>query len=178
MRPTKTRWLANAPLTNPFVQTYFQSNESQQAATQLLTAEIVSATFKRPRPVTAMSIARHEPMHRLSNILIAAVALLTGCSRPGIKGDGVIETENRPISEFSVLEVTGAYQIKWSSGKPALSISTDQNLLPLIKTSVTGNTLQIEPEQTLAPTKGITINLSSASLADVRLTGAISFTAS
>src|SRR5260221_4845055 len=117
-------------------------------------------------------------MHRLSNILIAAVALLTGCSRPGIKGDGVIETENRPIADFSALEVTGAYQIKWSSGKPALSISTDQNLLPLIKTSVTGNTLQIEPEQTLAPTKGITINLSSASLADVRLTGAISFTAS
>ncbi len=178
MRPTKTRWLANAPLTNPFVQTYSQSNESQQAANQLLSAEIVSATFKRQRPVTAMSIARHEPMHRLSNILIAAVALLTGCSRPGIKGDGVIETENRPIADFSALEVTGAYQIKWSSGKPALSISTDQNLLPLIKTSVTGNTLQIEPEQTLAPTKGITINLSSASLADVRLTGAISFTAS
>jgi len=117
-------------------------------------------------------------MNRTTISLFAAVALLAGCSRPGIKGDGVLKTENRPLSDFSVLEVTGAYQMKWTSGKPALSISTDQNLLPLIKTSVTGNTLQIESEQTLAPTKGITINLSSASLADVRLTGAISFTAS
>jgi len=117
-------------------------------------------------------------MHRLSIFLIAGAALLAGCSRPGIKGDGVLNTENRPISEFSVLEVTGAYKIEWTKGKPALSISTDQNLLPLIKTSVTGNTLQIESEQTLAPTKGITINLSSASLADVRLTGAISMKAS
>src|SRR5258707_5086538 len=106
MRPTKTRWLANAPLTNPFVQTYSQSNESQQAANQLLSAEIVSATFKRPRPVTAMSIGRHEPMHKLPISLIAAVALLTGCSRPGIKGDGVLKTENRPIADFSTLEVT------------------------------------------------------------------------
>jgi hypothetical protein len=43
---------------------------------------------------------------------------------------------------------------------------------------VTGNTLQIESEQTLAPAKGITINLSSASLAYVPLTGAIGLTAS
>ncbi len=117
-------------------------------------------------------------MNRITILLVASVAVLAGCSRPGIKGDGVLKTENRPISEFSALEVTGAYKIKWTSGKPALSISSDQNLLPLIKTSVTGSTLQIESEQTLAPTKGITINLSSASLADVRLNGAIGLTAS
>jgi len=87
-------------------------------------------------------------------------------------------TANPPISDFTTLEVTGAYEIKWSSGKSALSISTDQNLLPLITTSVSGNTLQIAWKENLRPTKGITINVSSASLTDVQLNGAVSLTAS
>jgi hypothetical protein len=65
-------------------------------------------------------------------------AVIAGCSLPGIKGDGVLKTSSIPISDFSALEVSGAYQIKWSSGKPALTISTDENLLPLITTSITG----------------------------------------
>ena len=116
-------------------------------------------------------------MNRISISLIVAFAAIAGCSRPGIKGDGAIKTEDRSISDFSALAVSGGYQIKWSSGKPALTISTDQNLLPLIKTVVTGNTLQIDSEQNLVPTKGITIILTSASLADVNLTGAISLAA-
>lgn len=114
-------------------------------------------------------------MNRIIIILIAAVAIFTGCSRSGIKGDGVVKTENRSISDFSKVVVTGAYEIKWSSGKPALNISTDQNLLPLVKTVVNGDTLRIESKQDLAPTKGITIVLSSAALAGVQLTGANSF---
>lgn len=115
-------------------------------------------------------------MNRITVILIAAV-LFAGCSR-GIKGDGVVKTENRSITDFSKVEVTGAYQIRWSSGKPALNISADQNLLPLIETTVNGDTLRIESKENLSPTKSITIILSSASLADIRLTGANNFKAS
>ena len=117
-------------------------------------------------------------MNRITIILIAAVTVVAGCSRPRIVGDGVIKTEDRSISEFSKVVVTGGYQIKWSSGKPALNISTDQNLLPLIETAVSGSTLKIDSKDNLAPTKSITIILSSASLTDVRLTGGISFKAS
>jgi hypothetical protein len=108
---------------------------------------------------------------------MATVAVIAGCSRHGIKGDGVIKTENRPIADFSALVVKGGYKIRWSTGKPALTISSDQNLLPLVKTIVSGNTLQIDWEENLVPTKGITITLSSGSLADVQLTGAINLTA-
>src|SRR5437870_2179146 len=66
---------------------------------------------------------------RMSLLLVVGVAIVPGCSRPGIKGDGVIITTNRPVSDFSALVVNGVYKIKWSSGKPALTISTDQNLL-------------------------------------------------
>lgn len=117
-------------------------------------------------------------MNRIMIILVAAVTVVAGCSRPVIKGDGVIKTEDRSISDFSKVVVAGGYQIKWSSGKPALNISTDQNLLPLIKTVVSGNTLQIDSKEDLRPTKNIAIILSSASLADVQLTGHNRFKAS
>jgi len=117
-------------------------------------------------------------MSRMTIVLIAAITVVAGCSRSGIKGDGVIKTEDRLISDFSKVVVAGGYRIKWSSGKPALNISTDQNLLPLIKTAVSGNTLQIDSKEDLAPTKSITINLFSTSLADMQLSGGNSFKAS
>jgi len=117
-------------------------------------------------------------MNRITIILVAAVSVVAGCSRPGIKGDEVIKTENRPIFDFSKVVATGDYQIKWSSGKPALNISTDQNLLPLIKAVVSDNTLQIDSKEDLRPAKSIAIILSIASLADVQLTGHNRFKAS
>ena len=118
-------------------------------------------------------------MNRTTILLAAAAVVVSaGCSPPGIKGDGSITSTNRPIADFSALVVSGAYQIQWSSGKPALTISTDQNLLPLITTSVSGDSLRIDWQENLRPTKGIKIVVSSASLKDVQLNGAVSLTAS
>jgi len=126
-------------------------------------------------------LRRHGPrqiMNKITLILIVAAALVAGCSHPGIKGDGMIKTEDRSITGFSKVVVAGGYQIKWSSGKAALNISTDQNLLPLIKTAVSDNTLEIGSKENLAPSKSITIILSSGSLAEVQLVGGNSFKAS
>lgn len=117
-------------------------------------------------------------MNRITILLVGAIAVIAGCSRPGIKGDEVVTTQNRQITDFYTLKADGAYQITWSSGKPAITISTDQNLLPLITTSVTGDTLHINVTENLRPTKGITINISSVSLKEVQLSGAVSLTAS
>lgn len=117
-------------------------------------------------------------MNRKTILLVAGVVVIAGCSRLGIKGDGLITTTNRPTADFSALEANGAYQIQWSSGKPALTICTDSNLLPLITTSITGGSLHIDWTENLRPTKGITIIISSASLTNVELNGAISVTAS
>jgi hypothetical protein len=116
-------------------------------------------------------------MNIIRLIPIAAITVVAGCSHPGIKGDGVIKTENRSISGFSKIVVAGDYQIEWFSGKPALNISADQNLLPLIKTVVSGDTLQIDSKADLAPAKSIVIILSGASLAVVQLGGDIRFKA-
>ena len=117
-------------------------------------------------------------MNRITILLVGAITIVTGCSPPGIKGDGVVTAESRAITDFSTLTADGAYHITWSSGKPALTISTDQNLLPLITTTVTGDTLHIDWKENLRPTKGITIDVSSASLKGVQLNGAVKLAAS
>jgi len=128
--------------------------------------------------VTRISKVSRGIMRGIAIILIAVVTVVAGCSHPGINGNGVIKTEDRSISDFSKVVVSGAYKIKWSSGKPGLNISSDENLLPLIKTVVSGNTLRIDSEENLAPTKTTTIILCSPSLAAMQLSGGRSFKAS
>jgi hypothetical protein len=116
-------------------------------------------------------------MNKRAIILLSAVTLVAGCHRPGIKGDGVIKTETRPIADFSGIAAAGGYEIEWSSDKPALTLSADENLLPLIRTEVNDDTIKIDSKENLRPTQSITIILSSASLAEVKLTGGNRFRA-
>jgi len=108
----------------------------------------------------------------------AVMVLVSGCNWAGVRGDGVIVTTNVTVAEFSTLEANGAYRIEWSPGKPALAITSDSNLMPLITTTLSGNTLQIDQQQNLRPTRGITIIISSAALKEVELNGAVTLTAS
>jgi hypothetical protein len=112
-----------------------------------------------------------------AGVILVVAAIFAGCSRPGIKGDGTIKTEDRPVADFSKVEVAGGYHIEWAGGKPALQISADQNLLPLISTVVSGNKLRIDSKGELAPTKNIAIILSSTSLEVVQLSGSVNFKA-
>lgn len=124
---------------------------------------------------------QYLPMKAITlTIIVAGLAFgaFTCGSLTGIKGDGVVKTENREVSEFSKVVITGAYNAKWSPGKPALAISTDQNLLPRIRTEVSGGALEIDSRDSLQPTKGIEIIISSESMTDVEVSGAITFTAS
>jgi hypothetical protein len=117
-------------------------------------------------------------VNRIPIVLLTALVILAGCSRPGIKGDGVIKTETRPVADFSKIAVTGHYEIQWSSGKPALSIAVDQNLLALVKTVVSGDTLRVDSAEKVNPTKPIMLVISSGSLAEIQIAGEIVFKAS
>lgn len=109
--------------------------------------------------------------------MLAAASVLAGCTHSGITGDGQVATEGRPLSEISAITAMGCCEIAWSCGKPALAITGDRNLLPHIRTEVSGHTLKIVAPGILRPTQRIRIALASASLSDVRLVGSMSFTA-
>ncbi len=117
------------------------------------------------------------PMNILAILLVAATVAVTGCSPPDIEGDGTLTTERRAIEDFAALDVDGACQVKWSSGSPSLTVSADRNLLPRVTTTVSGTTLRIASAGKLLPSGVILITVSSNSLSEVRVNGAVGLTA-
>jgi hypothetical protein len=76
---------------------------------------------------------------------LAAVVILaaTGCNAmylavgPGIKGSGVLKEETRQVGDFNGVDIGSALQAKVTVGqKTELTVSGDDNLVPLVKTEV------------------------------------------
>src|SRR6266446_4647810 len=85
-------------------------------------------------------------MNRITiSVLTTFIILVTGCGWPGIRGNGHITTDQRTVTAFSEIEAEGAFEIEWRSGAPALSIMTDENLLPYIENRNIGNRLRLHP---------------------------------
>jgi hypothetical protein len=110
--------------------------------------------------------------------LALALLLLNGCRWAGVKGNGNIVTENRPVTPFTRVAADGAMEVKWTTGAPALTITTDSNLLEYLRTRVSDGELQIEWTKPLRGTRRIQIHISSPSLNHVQLNGAVRFTGS
>lgn len=109
--------------------------------------------------------------------LALALCLLSGCRLAGVKGNGEIKTETRPIGDFTTLEASGAYEVTWTHGAPALQVTADSNLLKLIDTDVDGKQLKIEWEKQMRPTRTIKIRIASSALTGAELNGAVKLNA-
>jgi len=113
-----------------------------------------------------------------AKLLTFAALALGGCHVSGIRGNGDITTETRTVPDFTSVEADGALTITWSNSPAMLKITTDQNLLNRIETSVSGTKLRIHSRGQLRPTEKIKVILSSSGLSGARLTGAVRLTAS
>ncbi|HEX8078098.1 MAG TPA: DUF2807 domain-containing protein [Chthoniobacterales bacterium] len=112
-----------------------------------------------------------------AKLLTFAALTLGGCHISGIKGNGHLVTENRPVQEFTSVEAEGAFDIQWVPGPPSCTIKTDENLLRHVETSVVGNKLRLEWNGQLRPTHGMKVKIASAAMNAARLTGAVRLSA-
>lgn len=116
----------------------------------------------------------------MKKVLIASIAgcvvLVAGCHLPGIRGNGRIKTEERPITAFSNVDASGAFEIEWANGSPALRITTDENLLPYIETDVSGDTLRLDTREHIWPTHGIKVFISGPTRTGGKMRGAVKLT--
>jgi hypothetical protein len=109
--------------------------------------------------------------------LAGCVVLVAACHLPGIRGNGEIKTEERPIGAFANLDAGGAFEIEWQSGSPALRITTDENLLSYIENDVSNHTLRLRTREHLWPTHGIKVIISSPTRTGGNIKGAVKLTA-
>lgn len=113
---------------------------------------------------------------RLLLIALLLTATLSGCGVWGVwgvRGNGRIKEESRSISDFQKLEAGGAFTIIVKVGQsPSIKISADENLLKYIRTSVNGNTLEIDSKKNLNPKKEIRIYITTPELRSIEVSGA------
>ena len=92
-----------------------------------------------------------KPNILLKVMLITVPVLMSGCkitigdsSSDGVKGSGKIVAESRKIADFTSIDIEGAANIKLSQGAvQSLTVSGDDNIVPLITTSVGNGKLTI-----------------------------------
>ena len=117
-------------------------------------------------------------MRKIPIVLLAGcVVLVGGCHLPGIRGNGHIKTEDRPIAAFANLDAGGAFEIEWQNGSPALRITMDENLLPYIESNVSDDVLHLRTRKHVWPTHGIKVVISSPTRAGGKIRGAVKLTA-
>ncbi|MCC7161431.1 MAG: DUF2807 domain-containing protein [Anaerolineae bacterium] len=116
--------------------------------------------------------------------LITALALaligLVGCSLATnvTRGSGNVITESRAVSNFQRVQLSGVGELEIVQGDTeSLTIQADDNLMPLIKTTVTNGTLDIGLDTTrgllaLNPAKPIRYTLQVKTLDSIVVSGA------
>src|SRR5260370_29527555 len=104
--------------------------------------------------------------------LATCVVLVAGCRWIGIRGNGHIKTDERPVNTFANIDARGAFAIEWQSGAPTLRITTDENLLTYIDSNVSADTLHLGTREQLRPTHGIRVVISTPTRGGARISGA------
>jgi hypothetical protein len=121
---------------------------------------------------------KHIPMKKITAVFFpACIIVVVGCHWVGVRGNGHLKTDQRTISTFATVDTSGAFTIEWRNGGPALSITTDENLLPYIDNQVSGETLHLHTRENIWPTHGIKVVISSPTRTGARISGAVKLTA-
>jgi len=114
------------------------------------------------------------PVRLLTALLLT---LTTGCSitinsSPPVPGSGVALTEEREITSFEHLSVSaGVDVVVTCGGDPTLSLTSDDNIVPLIRTTVVGDTLKIESDHNLQPNTRSVVNVTVPQLSSISVAG-------
>ncbi len=90
-----------------------------------------------------------------------------------LKGSGKINTISRDLSGYQRIQVgIGAFDVDYKSGKPySLTITGDDNIIPLIKTEVSGGELKLSLPRSYSSKIPITLSIASPELEAITVEG-------
>jgi len=113
---------------------------------------------------------------RIIFMVILCAAAFAGCRDwgiMGVRGNGKVTTAEREISNFSELELGGAYNVDVKiGGKPSITIIGEENIIKYIRTSVEGDRLVIDTRKNISPRKEIRIKITVPNLEVLESSGA------
>jgi hypothetical protein len=99
--------------------------------------------------------------------------LFAGCNAIRVEGNGKIITENRKTTKFSKIEAGGAFLLRIKQGATeSIVIQADENILPEIKSEVTGSTLNIGfSNKLMVASKTIIVDITVVNLEEIDISG-------
>jgi hypothetical protein len=117
---------------------------------------------------------------RLTSVaLFAALLPAPAChdaspSPSSTRGNGVTKTDSRDLAAFDTIEIDGSLILEVGGQSPGIqvSLSGDENLLPLISTTVTGTKLTIHPTTVITPKAPLIVSVHVPSLSRIDVKGA------
>ena len=112
-------------------------------------------------------------MHwRRALALLAVGSVVTACSATA--GSGQLATQSRQVSGFTSVELTGVGELSIDqTGTESLTVSAEDNLLPLLTSEVEGDTLILgkKPNTRIVTTKPITYTLTMKDITGLAVSG-------
>jgi hypothetical protein len=91
-----------------------------------------------------------------------------------IRGNGILETENRYASSFSKIKSSGSFEVTVEySDRFEVSVTAESNILPYIDINVDGNTLEIDIEgiHSLRNTRPMEVHVKTPVLEGLKISG-------
>lgn len=104
--------------------------------------------------------------------LLAVGSVVTACSATA--GSGQLATQSRQVSGFTSVELTGVGELSIDqTGTESLTVSAEDNLLPLLTSEVEGDTLILgkKPNTRIVTTKPITYTLTMKDITGLAVSG-------
>ncbi|RYZ99468.1 MAG: DUF2807 domain-containing protein [Sphingobacteriaceae bacterium] len=105
-----------------------------------------------------------------------AVSALSSCGNSCSTGSGDLATDTRKVDDFTKIEVSGGFKVTLKQDSSlSVVLTADDNLLGIIKTTVSGGTLKIKPEHNLCATDNATVVIGVRNLEKIEGSGAVEF---
>jgi hypothetical protein len=115
--------------------------------------------------------------------LALALFLFAGCMCNRVPGSGKLAEEARKLDDFRAIEAAGSWRILIEvdpkvGASPAVAVSGDDNLVPLVRTRVSGGALKVDTDHKgwLAPKIPLTLRVRVADLERVETAGSANVT--
>lgn len=144
------------------------------AASAIVTASLaisVSSAWSQTSVIQQNNVSvNHEGTSVTVSDQTVTVQTSTGASH--IVGDGQPASETRPIGPVSAIRADGAFAVTVKVGSPpGLTIETDKNLLPIVKTEVSNGRLEIYTDQSYSADGRIKVTVTSPEVDDISASG-------
>ncbi len=106
---------------------------------------------------------------------VFSLVVMTGCDYLGTyeRGNGKSVTTNREVSSFDAISINGNFEVNLvKSNRESVTITTDENLEPYIKTEVTDHQLVLSSQKKLISVKPTKIVIDYRDLKKIDISGA------